>query len=50
MFCYEDLKYQDMDLLNKLLVEKNKLLKVKISETELKWNKQYVLTLYCHIQ
>ncbi|MFS8031926.1 hypothetical protein Hanom_Chr17g01551611 [Helianthus anomalus] len=48
-FSYEDLKYQNMDLQNKLLVEENKLLKEKISGTESKWNKQYVLTLFIAI-
>ncbi|MFS7897132.1 hypothetical protein Hanom_Chr00s007087g01736481 [Helianthus anomalus] len=48
-FSYEDLKYQNMDLQNKLLVEEDKLLKAKISGTESKWNKPYVLTLFIAI-
>ncbi|KAJ0714523.1 putative transcription factor GRF family [Helianthus annuus] len=43
-FTYEDLKFQNMDLHNKLLLEENKLLKAKISGTDSKWNKPYVLT------
>ncbi|KAF5782663.1 putative transcription factor GRF family [Helianthus annuus] len=45
-FSYEDLKYQNMDLQNKLLVEENKLLKTKISGVESKGNKPYVLNLF----
>ncbi|MFS8026025.1 hypothetical protein Hanom_Chr16g01482081 [Helianthus anomalus] len=48
-FSYEDLKYENMDLENKLLVEENRWLKAKISGTKSKWNKQYVLTLFIAI-
>ncbi|KAF5783364.1 hypothetical protein HanRHA438_Chr11g0519631 [Helianthus annuus] len=48
-FSYEDLTFQNMDLQNKLLVEENKVLKAKISRTESKWNKPYVLTLFIAI-
>ncbi|MFS8003934.1 hypothetical protein Hanom_Chr13g01219701 [Helianthus anomalus] len=48
-FSYEDLKFQNMDLHNSMLVEVNKLSKVKISGTESKWNKPYMLTLFIAI-
>ncbi|KAJ0788407.1 putative transcription factor GRF family [Helianthus annuus] len=43
-FSSEDLKYENM-----VLVEENRWLKAKISGTESKWNKQYVLTLFIGI-